>query len=591
MHALSPLRSLKLSLLLPYAALITLLIAVISVMVYWAGAQAVTRLSDLRLTEMVQRMQQEIENHVSGSAAVLEAAFPSGTTAPSDIRRDWQALRNRLWTATSLHPLTNDYVHYGNVSGQGVGLKRLPDGSAQLRVRTSSDQHRHYYSLASIDGEQQFLRTERTMFDPRNRPWFQLALHNEQQSWSSVYIDLGIQDLVLTRARRILNDQGNFEGVIATDVPLRALNAVVDEIGRSVQGLAFVVEPSGDLVAISGMSNLRLADEARVERITTYSSGNSLAHSIYLQTRSYFNPSSTTSNNADKRSLSQVSNLQICDTDGQSYHVAFVRVDDRAGLDWIAAVAVPRASLLADVVHLVKWVILVGAFSLLLALLIGMHLFGRLAGDLRSLSHTLQRVGHGDISTPFEIQRNDEVGELARNFNSMRHALFTDRLTGVANRSALQHMLGSWIVQAHTAPSPTLFALLFIDLNHFKPLNDRWGHDNGDLALIEVAQRMRHHLGGEDLVARLGGDEFVVVLHGVDNMGAAQDVCTELEALISAPLTTLRGIPEDTQVSVGASIGIALFPQDAQDVQGLLKHADQQMYAQKGKKPFSYQRE
>lgn len=588
MPAFLSMRSLKLRLLLPYAALIVVLTGVIGGMTYMAGARTVTSLSDHMLEEMAARMRQSIEHHVSGSAAVLEAAFPAGMAAPPDIRSDWKVLRNRLWAATTLHPRTNDYVYYGNVAGQGVGLKRQPDGTAELRLRTEDKQHRRYYSLDTIDGQQRFVRTERAMFDPRQRPWFQLASQVDHHTWTSVYIDFGIKDLVLTRARRVLNAQGSFEGVVATDVSLRALNDVVDEMGRSIQGLAFVIEPSGQLVAISGMRNVRFADAGRIERLTAHTGGDALVHSIYLQTREHFNrplPSGDAF-------LSNVHNLRLKDAHGQPVHVAFVRVTDHAGLDWMAVVAVPRATLLADVSRLVEGVIVAGALCLLLALVIGIRLFGRIADDVRGLSNAVKRMGKGDISSSFETQREDEVGELARNFGHMRNELFTDRLTGVSNRSALQHVLSNLTTarQPHLSPPSDPFALLFIDLNLFKPLNDRWGHDNGDRALSEVAQRLRRHVRTNDHVARLGGDEFVVVLRGVDRRDTAQAASDKLVELISAPLTTLQGVPDGQVVQLGASIGIALYPHDAQDVQSLLKHADQQMYAQKACQPASMQR-
>ena len=123
-----------------------------------------------------------------------------------------------------------------------------------------------------------------------------------------------------------------------------------------------------------------------------------------------------------------------------------------------------------------------------------------------------------------------------------------------------------------------------MDLNLFKPLNDRWGHDNGDRALTEVAQRLRQQVRAADYVARLGGDEFVVVLRGVGSLDVAQTLSAKLVAAISAPLTTLEGIPDGEVVHLGASVGIAMYPTDGQDVQTLLKHADQQMYQDKAKR-------
>lgn len=221
-------------------------------------------------------------------------------------------------------------------------------------------------------------------------------------------------------------------------------------------------------------------------------------------------------------------------------------------------------------------VIALGLLALALALAIGLHIFGGVARDMRTLTQAVRRVGQGDIHAPIQVPRNDEIGELAHNFHHMRHNLFTDPLTGVNNRSALHHILNT-LVQTRQ-----VFALLFIDLNKFKPLNDCWSHGNGDLALAEVAQRMRQHLPPTNVLARLGGDEFVVVLPGVASDAQAVHICQQLLAIITPPLTTLQGVPEEAAVSVGASMGHALYPRDGGDGASLLKHADAQMYLAKG---------
>jgi diguanylate cyclase (GGDEF)-like protein len=567
--------SLKLRLLLPFALLIVMLTAMIGAITYMAGASTVSSLSDRMLREMATRIQQSIRFHVNGSAAVLEAAFPTGMAAPSDVRAQWLELRSRLWAATTLHPSTNDYVYYGNIAGQGIGLKRLPDGTAELRTRTEDRQHRKYSTLDRIDGQERFSHMEENLFDPRERPWFQRAARVERHTWTAVYIDFNVKDLVLTRARRVLGPTEEFEGVVATDVSLQALRRVVDELGDSIQGRAFIIEPDGELVAASGMDNIQRAADGQLQRLSIRNGTDPLIRSVYAQIQPFFN----TPPNAQ---APQARTLHLNDHDGNPLHAAFVRVFDEAGLDWIAVVTVPRATLLADVSRLVQAVLILGAACLLLALLLGIRQFGRVADDVSTLSSVVSRVRSGDIHAPIDSSRADEIGQLAHNVDQMRRELFTDRLTSVANRSAMQHHLNALIARpaapgAEAAP----FALLFLDLNLFKPLNDRWGHDNGDRALTEVAQRLQTRLRSHDLVARLGGDEFVIVLRGMSNLQEAQSVSAQLEALVSEPLTTLQGIPEGEQVSLGASIGIALYPQDAQDMQQLMRHADQQMYAQK----------
>ena len=116
----------------------------------------------------------------------------------------------------------------------------------------------------------------------------------------------------------------------------------------------------------------------------------------------------------------------------------------------------------------------------------------------------------------------------------------------------------------------------FLDLDGFKAVNDTWGHDIGDLLLQTVAQRLRRLLRQGDMASRLGGDEFTALLRDIDDVSQLQRIATRIIDSINAPLV-LRGCT----VQVGVSIGIALFPRDAQDFLALIKAADTAMYAAK----------
>jgi diguanylate cyclase (GGDEF)-like protein len=249
----------------------------------------------------------------------------------------------------------------------------------------------------------------------------------------------------------------------------------------------------------------------------------------------------------------------------------------------MAVVAVPHKDMLAGVYRHMALVGSLGLLALVVAVVIGTRIFGAVANDMRSLTRAVRSVGQGEIDTPIEVQRRDEIGELAHNFHRMRHSLFTDPLTGASNRSALQHILTTLTRPLPGQSMAAPFALLFVDLDRFKPLNDRWGHDNGDLALAEISLRLRNLLRPDDVVARLGGDEFILILRGVSDEDQVQAVRLKIEHALQQPLSTLQGIPEGEAVTVGASVGQALYPRDAQDAQSLLKVADQDMY--RNKKP------
>ena len=562
--------TLRLSLILPFVALVALLTGALGMVWYWTGSKTVSALSHELMTEMVQRTSLAVQQHVQRAGTALEVAFPAGLPAGPDIALELPALRQRLWAATSLSQEGGDYVHYGNQAGQNVGMLRLSREQAELRLKTDAAQHRTRYLLRGIAGEPVWQSTEPGLFDPRTRPWFEDARQAQQAVWTPVYIDFNARDLVVTRARRVLSPSGAFEGVVATDLFLNALQQFVARLPIAGGTRAMIIEPSGALIAASNLPVIRLDGSGRPERIQADTSGDPLLAAIYrhLQT-------TAGADHADSHAP------LLIETEGRAIQVAFRRLGDDAGLNWTVAVAVPHNDMLAGLRRDLVLAIALGLLALGLTTAIGLRIFGGVAKDMRTLTHAVRRVGQGEIDTPIALRRKDEIGELAHNFHHMRHNLFTDPLTGVSNRSALQHILATLTRPEPAGQPPAPFALMFIDLNRFKPLNDRWGHDNGDLALQEVAQRLRSHLRASDMLARLGGDEFVAVLQGIGQDAQARATCEQLQAVIAPPLTRLQGVPEGEQVCVGASIGYALYPRDGRDAASLLKHADQDMYRHK----------
>ena len=163
-----------------------------------------------------------------------------------------------------------------------------------------------------------------------------------------------------------------------------------------------------------------------------------------------------------------------------------------------------------------------------------------------------------------------EISELRRSEQELEHHANHDPLTGLANRRRLFHELP--LAMAHATRVGGKFALLYVDLDGFKTVNDQGGHDAGDRVLREVAGVMQQGLRQADLVARVGGDEFVVLLPGCDGGGALR-VATDLRRRLQA------APPLAGSFSVDATVGIACYPDDARDAESLLAHADRQMYA------------
>ncbi len=158
-----------------------------------------------------------------------------------------------------------------------------------------------------------------------------------------------------------------------------------------------------------------------------------------------------------------------------------------------------------------------------------------------------------------------------------------DALTGLPNRRMLRDRMAHDL--AICRRDRMQMAVLFIDLDHFKEVNDTLGHDNGDLLLVEAARRIGDCVRGSDTVARMGGDEFTVVLSELHDASRVERI---VQNMLSALSEEFRLGQE--QAFVSASIGITLFPADADDIDSLLRNADQALYAAKaaGRNRFSH---
>lgn len=207
--------------------------------------------------------------------------------------------------------------------------------------------------------------------------------------------------------------------------------------------------------------------------------------------------------------------------------------------------------------------------------------------ELAEAAHTIETGQYESVA--LASNRHDEVGDLVRAFSRMNEAIarhdrdirrmaYTDALTGLSNRLAFREALDQRLLQLHGASRQ--LALLFADVDDFKRINDSLGHDAGDEVLLQFGNRIRavvESLGGDDaMLARFGGDEFVILVQGEDVRSLATRLADALVDELGRPLHV-----HDRQVFLGTSIGITLFPQDAQGAMALMKNGDIAMYQAK----------
>jgi diguanylate cyclase (GGDEF)-like protein/PAS domain S-box-containing protein len=206
----------------------------------------------------------------------------------------------------------------------------------------------------------------------------------------------------------------------------------------------------------------------------------------------------------------------------------------------------------------------------------------RADGEQQWYRATCQAIDTGDLGKGI-IWLLDDITERKQSEETVWRQANFDGLTGLPNRRLFRDRLGQAINKAHRHGTP--LAVMFLDLDRFKEVNDTLGHDAGDVLLQEAARRIGSCIRETDTVARLGGDEFTVILSELHDPDNAERVAEEILEKLTQPFT-LRS----ESVFISASVGITLYPGDGTTVDVLIKNADQAMYAAKGagRNRFSY---
>jgi len=255
-----------------------------------------------------------------------------------------------------------------------------------------------------------------------------------------------------------------------------------------------------------------------------------------------------------------------------------------ADQEWTFVQTAPQAHVDWHDRPVIAWLAAVAAATLLIVGLVGQNRIRRALAPLERLTAGTQRLATGDSATRVDVRGTDEIGQLASAFNDMAARLeeretqlvfraVHDDLTGLTNRFGLMQALDK-LLDGRAADRE--LAVLFVDLDFFKDVNDRHGHAVGDQVLRMAADRLRAIAGDTLLAARKGGDEFVLVLPQSGSAANAREAAARVVASLAEPFELADG-PQ----ACGASVGIALCPTHGTGTQELLRCADIALYESK----------
>jgi diguanylate cyclase (GGDEF)-like protein len=267
---------------------------------------------------------------------------------------------------------------------------------------------------------------------------------------------------------------------------------------------------------------------------------------------------------------------------GQADYFALPRPLEMAGEDAVSVLLLGSVDAAMAPYRALKGRILwLSALAALLALLVAALLGRNVSRPIEQLVAAVRRVQSGDYSKAVEVRGGDEIADLAAAFGSMQgeigareqrilHQAHHDALTGLPNRTHARHRLEQALGDRGAEGAP--FAVAILDLDRFKEINDTLGHVFADAVLAQLGARLQQGVRDGDFVARLGGDEFMLLLDGI-----GPDDASEHGNALLAHLRRPLDLPS-TRITVDASIGMALYPQDGVNVDTLLRRADIALY-------------
>lgn len=554
---------------LPFVLLLACLASTVTWVLHRSAEEAADTLSSAVLLTSAQHLQGSIRDHFALARVTLNAIAPEFMVpryvASTEARGEPFALtelQERLWTAMQLFPDSGRRVFFCSRKGQYVSIARIDDLSYEVGMRESGTE---IWPVYSSGGPWQVGKTVRKeTYDPRTQRWYRLAVNHAREVWYAHPMGAKRNEILITLAKPVYGKDQALLGVASTELSVAGLAQALNARPVSRGGVAFILDRSGHLIASSHGKPVSAGELSKV----SFSPG--AVAELVQNARAAF-----ASDRSDfARSEAQTKLFDFQSSHGKAQAIA-IKLHEN-GLDWTLIAAAPRSDFDEELGQAAMRNLAVGLFAMALALLFGYLILRRALSDIRRLTAAVKNIGRGEAFHALNIERSDEIGQLAKSFQQIERSLRTDKLTSVLNRDSLIAQ-----IDFHCSVGREVdflrFTILFIDLDGFKQINDLYGHDEGDRVLSEAAQRLQYAVRKEDAVARFGGDEFVVYLHGVAENGAISAICEKIRVSLETPIDLRQG----GSVRVGASIGHASFPDDGVNSDVLLRLADNRMFFDK----------
>ena len=407
-------RALRLRTLLtvPFVLLIVVPALIIAGTSLYTGLQAVDVLSRQLMDDISARVGQAALHQLEEASVTLMATFPNAEdnqNASIELFADAERLERKLFELTAA-ARTSAYLYFGREDGGFLGVDRGRPGAraaATVRLQDGGGAARKIYSARGPGDRTRLLETESRVYDARDRVWYKLAKTAQRLTWTPIYVSFASGALVTTAAQPVTSATGSLFGVFAADVELSELSQFMKSVAVSPNGVAFIVDRDGLLVASSTPESPFRAEGGVQKRVAARESQSELVRAGAQWWR------------VSGRDAAASPNIAMITTNGETVDVASRRVTGVQGIDWDIVVAVPRSDFTAPIVKSAISMFFVILAALAAALVLGLYVLRRVTRDVDQLVAVTRDISADRLPSALPVTSLAETGVLANAFGDM----------------------------------------------------------------------------------------------------------------------------------------------------------------------------
>lgn len=570
--------------LVPFVLLIFLAVGLVGFLSLRNGQKAVANLAD----QLLERTNQLVTQHLESYLATPKTLIRMDAAALEHDILDWQnfsALGDYFCQQAHLYNLA--WINYGLTSGEYAGAGYIPgaDNKQMIVGELSPATGMQYYDTFINAQGQRTTREADPTYDFTQEGWYVEAMRTGKLTWSDIYLWEGTYSTMsVALGQPIYRGNAQPIGAVGIDLSLENISEFLRTLQISPSARVFIVEQDGMVVATSTTTQPFIWVGDHTERVNIVDSTDPLirATADYLQ------------NHVASFDQFQTNATFPFSVAGKRQYVRVTPWHDELGLSWVVVMVVSEADFMAQIDVNTTQTIWLSVGALLITMVIGFFTSRIITQRVAVLEVAAQQIAAGQLEehvAPSGIRELDAVGhsfnsmaaQLRDSFVRLEFSATHDALTNLPNRAAFQRLLTETIAhycvhdQSVTGEQPTTrFAVLFLDLDYFKLLNDSLGHLAGDQVLIEIAARLQTCVQGHGQVARFGGDEFVILIDPITQPSDIEPIVERILSEVRQPIT----LAENTAF-VSTSIGIVFSSPYLTNADGLLRNADTALYRAK----------